>query len=240
MPTCFVIQPFNEKFNSRFHDTFKKAIEAADLRAYRVDEDPKSIAPIDSIESGIKKSAICFADITEDNPNVWYELGFAFAAGKKVVMACEKNRDNLPFDIRHRSVIFYKTDSLSDYEKLKNDITSKIKAVLEQPKSIDSIPADKNVESTNDLSQTEKSVLLIVAERGYLGSTYSVYLAQQDAEKAGWSSFDFNLAIKRLTSKKLITLEPSYDEHSNFDFDVIQLSESAWAWIEFNEQVIPF
>lgn len=240
MPTCFVIQPFNEKFNSRYDDTFKKAIEAADLTAYRVDEDPKSTVLIESIESEIKKSAICFADITEDNPNVWYELGFAFAAGKKVVMACERNRDNLPFDIRHRSVIYYKTDSLSDYEKLKNEITSKIKAALEQPKSIGSIPADKNAEPTNDLSKTEISVLSIVVGGGYLGSTYSVYLAKQDAEKAGWSSFDFHLAIKRLTSKKLITLESSYDEHAECEFDVIQLSESAWAWIELNESVIPF
>lgn len=31
--------------------------------------------PIESIEQGIRKATVCLADITEDNPNVWYELG---------------------------------------------------------------------------------------------------------------------------------------------------------------------
>ncbi len=238
MPTCFVIQPFNDKFNSRYDDTFKKAIEAAGLTAYRVDKDQSSTVLIESIELEIKKSAICFADITEDNPNVWYELGFAFAAGKKVVMACERGRNNLPFDIRHRTVIYYKTDSLSDYKKLEKDITSKIKAMLDQPKSIASIQVDKNLEPTVDLNPAEISVLSYVAGIGYLGEYYPVRQAREMAEKSGLSGLAFNLALKRLTSKKFITIESYADQYG--EFDVIQLSGAAWEWIELNESTIPF
>ena len=78
MPICFVIQPFDKgKFDKRFRDVFKPAIEAAELEPYRVDRDPGVSIPIEEIESSIANSAICLADITTDNPNVWFELGYA-------------------------------------------------------------------------------------------------------------------------------------------------------------------
>ena len=83
MDKCFVIQPFDkDKFDKRFEDIFKPAIIKADLEPYRIDQDLTVRIPIEEIEKGIKESAICFAEITTDNPNVWYELGFAFASEK--------------------------------------------------------------------------------------------------------------------------------------------------------------
>lgn len=78
MATCFVIQPFDSgKFDKRFEDIYKPAIEAAGLVAYRVNKDPGVSVLIESIEKGIRQAILCLADITEDNPNVWYELGFS-------------------------------------------------------------------------------------------------------------------------------------------------------------------
>jgi hypothetical protein len=104
MNTCFVIQPFDkDKFDQRYTETFEPAIIAAGLEPYRVDRDPSVRIPIEQIEDGIRNSRICFAEITLDNPNVWYELGFAFASGKDVVMVTEE-RQKFPFD--------YNTDRL--------------------------------------------------------------------------------------------------------------------------------
>lgn len=114
MPVCFVIQPFDSgKFDKRFDDVYKPAIEAAGLEAYRVDRDPGVEVPIDGIEDGIRTATICLADITTDNPNVWYELGFAYDAGRPVVMVCSKERPDkrYPFDIQHRTIIPYGADS---------------------------------------------------------------------------------------------------------------------------------
>ncbi len=89
MTTCFVIQPFDGgKFDKRFSGVYKPAIEQAGLEAYRVDSDPGVSVPIESIEKGIRQATICLADISTDNPNVWYELGFAFASKRPVVMVC--------------------------------------------------------------------------------------------------------------------------------------------------------
>jgi hypothetical protein len=86
MATCFVIQPFDrDRFDGRYKDTFKPAIEAAGFEPYRVDEDPTVSIPIEHIEKGIREAAVCFAEISLDNPNVWFELGYAIALVKPLV-----------------------------------------------------------------------------------------------------------------------------------------------------------
>jgi hypothetical protein len=132
METCFIIQPFdNDKFDKRCNDIFKPAIRATDLKPYRVDEDKTVRVLMDGITTGIRNSKLCFADITLDNPNVWYELGFAFACGRDVVMVCsDERKGSFPFDIQHRPIIRYNTGSPSDFKRLRKDITEKLKAYL--------------------------------------------------------------------------------------------------------------
>ncbi len=89
MATCFVIQPFDGgNFDNRCEDVFAPAIKESGFDPYRVDRDPSASIPIDEIQRGIKQAAVCLADITLDNPNVWFELGYALSAGKSVVMVC--------------------------------------------------------------------------------------------------------------------------------------------------------
>ena len=57
---------------------------------------------------------------------MWYELGYAFALEKDVIMICDESRSIFPFDIRHKNIITYKTESASDFELLKTKITDKI------------------------------------------------------------------------------------------------------------------
>ena len=87
MGICFVIQPFDAgPFDKRYEDVFVPAIEDAGLEPYRVDRDPAATIPIQDIEEGIRRADSCLADISLSNPNVWFELGFAIAAGKPVVL----------------------------------------------------------------------------------------------------------------------------------------------------------
>ena len=118
MPSCFVIQPFDDggPYDKRYKGVLQPAITDAGLDAYRVDEDRSSSVPIDDIETNIRESEICLADITSDNPNIWYEVGFAFANDKPAVMICSKPRPTKPpFDVQHRHIIFYTQDSPSDF-----------------------------------------------------------------------------------------------------------------------------
>lgn len=101
METCFVIQPFDkDKYDSRYEDIFEPVIKECELDPYRVDRDPSVNIPIEEVESGIKNARICFAEISTNNPNVWFELGYAIACQKEVVLICSDERnEKFPFDI---------------------------------------------------------------------------------------------------------------------------------------------
>ena len=115
MKTCFVMQPFDQGvFDQRYEDVIKPAINDAGLEAYRVDQDPKVSIPIKEIENGIREATICLAEITVDNPNVWFELGYAIACRKQVVLICSEERSCLP---NHSSMLFlfFLTINFSNY-----------------------------------------------------------------------------------------------------------------------------
>ena len=103
MGRCFVIQPFDEGgfYDRRYAEVLAPAVRGAGLEPYRVDRDPSADVPIETIESEIQSAAACIAGISEDNPNVWYELGYAMAARKDVVLLSSAARKRYPFDIQH-------------------------------------------------------------------------------------------------------------------------------------------
>src|SRR5436853_5121621 len=119
MATCFIIQPFDEgPFDKRYEDIIVPAVSAAGLEPYRVDRDPSVSIPIEDIEAGIRASDACLAEITTDNPNVWFELGFAIASRKEPALVCSNERKTkFPFDVQHRSIIRYNTDSPRNFSE---------------------------------------------------------------------------------------------------------------------------
>lgn len=239
MATCFVIHPFDSgKFDKRFTDVYKPAIEAAGLEAYRVDKDPSVLVPIDAIEDGIRKAVVCLADITADNPNVWYELGFAFASSRPVVMVCSEERTGkkYPFDIQHRSIIPYHADSPSDFKKLHDTLTNTIKALIQKGETLQKIAEADPVALVQGLSQAEIAVLAIFAGNSTLpNDAVSVYSAKRDAERAGITNMGFNISIRRLLSKSYIKIANIWNERDQENYDGVQVTESGWRWIDENE-----
>ncbi len=242
MATCFVIQPFdNGKYDKRFSDVYAPAIVSAELEPYRVDKDSSVSVPIESIEDGIRASIICLADITEDNPNVWYELGFAFAMGREVVMVCAEDRTGkkYPFDIQHRSVISYKADSPSDFESLKQNITAALKAKVSKGVILQQMADSDPVGSVKGLTQKEIIVLVTLATESFMPESFvSAWSAKRDAEKTGLNSLGFNLAIRQLIAKEYILKDVQYDERVQEPYDALQITEIGWSWIEANESLL--
>jgi len=239
MAVCFVIQPFDAgKFDKRFEDIYKPAIESAGLEAYRVDKDPGVSVPIDAIENGIKGASICLADITADNPNVWYELGFAYASGRPVVMVCSEERTGkkYPFDIQHRTIIPYHADSPSDFDLLKQKITTRLKAMMERSEALRNLVESDPVAPVEGLSHPEVLGLAVIAGSSYLPDTaVAVGKAKYEAERAGVTSMGFNLAIRRLSAKKYIEVEDLWDENSGEAYNGVRITNAGWAWIDTNE-----
>ena len=240
MPICFVIQPFDKgKFDKRFKEIYRPALEEADLEVYRVDEDYSVQVPIQAIEDGIRKSTICLADITTDNPNVWYELGYAFAVNRLVIMICSSERQEaFPFDIQHRAVIRYSTDSTSGFEKLKSDITAKAQALLKTFDALQQVKEAGQTTSIEGLSTMEIMVLAtLVSETAVPGTVTHLSSLQHNVKQSGITSIGFGLAIRELIDKEFVNLVKingqKYGETAKFNG--VQISPVGWNWIRENQ-----
>lgn len=237
MPTCFVIQPFDSgKFDKRFKETFAPAISTAGFEPSRVDEDPRADVLITSIEDGIRSATVCLADITTDNPNVWFELGFAFAVNRPVVMVCSDERTGkYPFDIQHRAVIPYRTEAQSDFTALSDAIIERLRAAAERGQALQQIAETEPVAPVSGLSQIELTILAVAAGAALPDSGFSLWTLQNDAEKIGLSKVGISLALRRLTQKQFLE-EAWLEDQAGETYKGAAISSKGWDWIDANEE----
>ena len=235
MPTCFVIQPFDTKYHKRYDDVYKPALHKAGLEAYRIDQDPSTERLIDSIEEEISKATICLADITTDNPNVWYELGYAFAVGRSVIMVCSTERTGkLPFDIQHRTVIKYSPESASDFERLSDEISTRAKALVQKNAELQVIEAQQ-VAPTSGLRQHEILVLAAaVAETKFPGQPFNAWSLRHEAKNAGLNETGVTIAFRGLQHKRFLEFGRNEDDFGGLQ-DIATVTDTAWAWIDSND-----
>ena len=238
MNTCFVMQPFDgDVYDKRYEDVFAPAIKDAGLEPYRVDRDPKVSIPIQDIELGIRNALICFAEITTDNPNVWFELGFAIAAAREVVLVCSEDRkSHFPFDIQHRSIIKYRTGAPQDYAKLKEQITKRIFALLKKKEEISEAATISPVKDTKGLAQHEVVALVTVMENSFIyGGLVPAQTIRRDMNKAGFTDIAVSLAMKVLRKKDMILASEGHNEDDGTPFDVYGMATQGEEWLLANQ-----
>lgn len=102
----FVLMPFAEAFEEIYRLGIKEPLEALGFTCNRADEALFVGNVIDELYRRISNARLIVADITGKNPNVTYELGFAHAIGKQVILVTQKAED-IPFDISVQRHIVY-------------------------------------------------------------------------------------------------------------------------------------
>ncbi|MBE4186962.1 nucleoside 2-deoxyribosyltransferase [Vibrio parahaemolyticus] len=129
-PFVFVLMPFSSDFDDIYKLGIKEA--AADVGAYaeRLDEQIFNEGMLDRIFNQISKADIVVADMTDRNPNVFYEVGYAHALGKKIILLT-KNSDDIPFDLKHQQHLVYEGSIV----RLKELLTNKLNWAIESSKN---------------------------------------------------------------------------------------------------------
>lgn len=240
MATCFVIQPFDAgPFDKRFEDTIEPAIRAAGLEPYRVDKDPSAVIPVERIEDAIRRSQACVADITTNNPNVWYELGFAIAAGKPVVLISQDQPEKkFPFDVQHRHIIRYRTESASDFQKLHDEIVSRLVATMQREEQIELAAKPSSVADIQGLSPHELVALVAVTENlSTPGGSVTAYSVRDDMERAGFTRVAVTLGLRSLQQKQFVEEFEDSDFNGN-EFMAYRLTEKGWEWLMKNQHTL--
>jgi hypothetical protein len=103
--SVFTIMSFKREFRD-VYASCKEVCKEFGFVAERPDESGSLERIIPRVEKGIRGSGIVIADVSEGSPNVFYEVGFARALGKDVIMTARKGTE-LPFDVGDIPAIFW-------------------------------------------------------------------------------------------------------------------------------------
>lgn len=239
MSTCFVMQPFDRgAFDQRYEEVYAPAIRDAELMPYRVDQDPKVSIPIQDIERGIQQAQICLAEITLDNPNVWFELGYAIACKKEVVLICSDQRvAKFPFDVQHRTIITYRTGGPSDFEQLRRNITAKINAYKEKSEVLADV-SEMSQLTVPTSGFTEQEVVALAAAAQNLEHPedhVGTFQIKRDMEASGFTPLACTLALKGLLQKALLGTG-RFTDFNGEDYWGYTLTKNGWDWVLANQE----
>lgn len=102
---AFVLMPFSAELEEVYEYLIKDALGQF-FEVKRADDIRSQGSILKDIVQGIETSDLILADLTDSNPNVYYELGIAHSLQKKVILITQ-SIDDLPFDLRSYRVVPY-------------------------------------------------------------------------------------------------------------------------------------
>jgi hypothetical protein len=108
---CFTIMPFAPVFDGVWKNVIRPTVEAFGHRCVRGDDVFAPGSVMEDLFRSIQEADYLVADLTGRNANVFYELGYAHALKKPVVLLTQ-NVSEVPFDLRIQRFIAY-TDSMA-------------------------------------------------------------------------------------------------------------------------------
>ena len=143
-PHAFVAMPFGVKkdsqgveidFNCVYTELIKPALEAAGLDVFRADEEGRAGDIRTDMFQELLIADLVVADLTLDNPNVWYELGVRHALRARGVVLICGGRVTTAFDLyTDRKLRYSIANGVLDpatMEQDKKSLTDMVKATME-------------------------------------------------------------------------------------------------------------
>jgi hypothetical protein len=145
MRTAFVIMPFSstssrqeEEWTEIFIHVFKPAFEEAGYICERAA--PMTGTLLESIIDKLRNSHVVLADITDENSNVFYELGIRHSLRNGTIIVSQAAHD-IPSDLRGLWHVQYGTRP-AEVKHFKDEIKRLLKRIEEQPDRSDNPVSD--------------------------------------------------------------------------------------------------
>jgi hypothetical protein len=123
----FVAMPFRDEMEDVYHYGIQSAVKAAGLLCERADLSTFTGDVLEWVRSRIRSATLVVADLTDANPNVYLEVGFAWGIGVPTVLVC-KSADHLKFDVRGQRCLVYKK-----IKELEDSLTAELRSLQRRP-----------------------------------------------------------------------------------------------------------
>jgi len=125
--TCFFIMPFSPELNYFYLYVSDHIRRRFGFESSRADQRYASESMREKILAQIREANIIIADCTGENPNVFYETGYAHALNKDVILITQGRRRDAPTDINPLHILKY---DLSQHQQFLADLDNAIDNLL--------------------------------------------------------------------------------------------------------------
>lgn len=164
----FMIMPFEDDYFEVYEMIKRKFGDSYEFSNAEEEGNQQNI--IKDIIQPIYDSDVIIADLTGNNPNVFYELGVAHTLNKKVIIIT-KNIESLPFDLKSYRVKEYDTHYVK-FEELVVFLTETLKGIVDDNITFSNPVTDflgkKSVVTTIMDDKTSQEDSIFKGERGFL------------------------------------------------------------------------
>ncbi len=140
---CFVIAPIGDddsEVRKRSDKLLKYVIAPVvaekDYEAIRADQIAEPGLITSQVIQHVAEDDLVVADLTERNPNVFYELAIRHALKRPLVQMIAKG-ERIPFDVAGMRTVEIDIRDLDSVERAKDDLASQVDAVEKDPESMD-------------------------------------------------------------------------------------------------------
>lgn len=150
MKKCFIVCPIgSEESDTRkrsdklFKHVISPVCKECNFEPMRIDKENTHGPITDDIFKHLKEDDLVIADLTENNPNAFYEMGYRAALGKPSIHLMTKDSP-IPFDVSAIRSFSYDLSDLDSVEEIKNRLIQTIKSI-----NFDSAEPVKDTVATN-------------------------------------------------------------------------------------------
>jgi len=121
----FVLMPFTKDLEDLYIYGIRGAVEKTGYVCRRADEIEHNSDIMEEILYHIDKASVLVGEMTDKNPNVFYEVGIAHGKKKEVILITRKGSE-IPFDLKSKNHIIY--ENIHDLEE---KLTRRLQAIRE-------------------------------------------------------------------------------------------------------------
>lgn len=112
---ALIVTPFDSS-SKRINDTISRCLHKLNIEIVKIDHINVGENITNSITMAIDSIDFAVFDITRQNPSVMYELGYAQALRKPIIIIVNKETTKrLPFDIQGFYILVYDTNNLRNF-----------------------------------------------------------------------------------------------------------------------------
>lgn len=238
---CFVIMPFSstnrctsEQWTEIFNNVHKPAVTGSRLGYRCVRSNIRTGAFIKDILMQLNQADVVLADLTDMNPNVFYELGVRHTLRNRTILVSQ-TMDDVPSDLRQYGVITYETtpNGVVEYKKNLNNL---LRDIRDDPDRADNPVSDylhqkSIVTDPIEAKLIEKKLLALVSECSFNLEVIDNFLEYSNPEKQDVHIRRFRLdALELLTSTYYIYPNEKYIKLANQLLSVLMAQNTYLDW----------